>query len=61
MNSYVAPKFNLEAFNCPFCNAYTHMTWTSGSGWNFLITVKLNVVNVIKKAYGEKKNISIIL
>ena len=31
MNSYVAPKFNLEAFNCPFCNAYAHMTWTIGS------------------------------
>ena len=35
MNSYVAPKFNLEAFNCPFCNAYAHMTWTTGSEWSF--------------------------
>lgn len=25
--NYVAPGYNLEAFNCPFCNAYAHMKW----------------------------------
>ena len=35
MNNYVAPKFNLEAFNCPFCNAYAYMEWNSGSTWEF--------------------------
>lgn len=29
MNNYVAPKFALKAFNCPFCNAYAHMEWES--------------------------------
>lgn len=28
MNNYVTPKFALEAFNCPFCNAYAHMGWS---------------------------------
>lgn len=31
MNNYVAPKFDLKAFNCPFCNAYAHMEWVSHS------------------------------
>ena len=35
MNNYVAPKFNLEAFNCPFCNAYAHMEWVSYPGGAF--------------------------
>ena len=35
MNNYVAPKFNLEAFNCPFCNTYAYMAWNSGSEWDF--------------------------
>lgn len=26
---YVAPAYNLEAFNCPFCGAYAHMHWTN--------------------------------
>ncbi|MCF3128440.1 DUF4145 domain-containing protein [Acinetobacter soli] len=25
----IAPKFELSAFNCPFCNAYAHMDWIS--------------------------------
>ena len=27
MNNYVAPKFNLPAFNCPYCSAFSHMIW----------------------------------
>ena len=31
----VAPQFQLDAFNCPYCNAYAHMDWTSLTvpGW----------------------------
>jgi len=25
--SFVAPKFQLDAFNCPFCNAYAQQLW----------------------------------
>src|SRR5712692_7056308 len=25
--SYISPKFNQEAFNCPHCNAYAHQIW----------------------------------
>lgn len=28
MNSeYIAPEFNKEAFNCPYCNAFAHQYW----------------------------------
>ena len=27
MNTYVAPEFNLPAFNCPYCSAFSHMIW----------------------------------
>lgn len=26
-NKYVAPKLELDAFNCPYCGAYSNMTW----------------------------------
>ncbi|WP_432719834.1 DUF4145 domain-containing protein [Jeongeupia wiesaeckerbachi] len=29
MTIYVAPTFNADAFNCPFCNAFAHMGWTA--------------------------------
>ncbi len=25
--SFVAPEFGLDAFNCPFCNAFAHQQW----------------------------------
>src|SRR5205823_7828594 len=25
--NYVPPEFGRIAFNCPFCNAYSHMLW----------------------------------
>ncbi len=24
---FTPPEFNLKAYNCPFCDAYAHMTW----------------------------------
>ena len=27
MSEYVAPELDLEAFNCPYCNAYANMDW----------------------------------
>jgi len=26
-NKYVVPKLKLDAFNCPYCGAYSNMTW----------------------------------
>jgi hypothetical protein len=34
--NYVAPELALEAFNCPFCGAFSHQTWyevTQGGGF----------------------------
>ncbi|BCD92648.1 hypothetical protein fh0823_27850 (plasmid) [Francisella halioticida] len=27
MNNYVIPEFRKESFNCPYCNAFSHMKW----------------------------------
>jgi len=27
MSGFVAAKYNLDAFNCPHCNAYSHASW----------------------------------
>lgn len=31
MVKFVAPEHQLQAFNCPFCGAFSHMRWV---GWN---------------------------
>jgi len=30
---YIPPKFRLDAFNCPFCNAYAHQEWYGGAAY----------------------------
>ena len=30
-DQYVAPKFNLEAFNCPYCGAYSSQNWITAN------------------------------
>ena len=26
---YIAPEFEKDAFNCPFCDAYAQQNWTN--------------------------------
>ncbi|MDQ5950869.1 MAG: hypothetical protein QG639_146, partial [Patescibacteria group bacterium] len=28
-HSYIAPKYELSAFNCPHCNAYAEQYWSN--------------------------------
>ena len=55
MNNYVAPKFNLEAFNCPFCNAYAHMAWMSYSGGAFSDYSEARCYKCQKKSLWRKE------
>ncbi len=48
---YVPPKFDLEAFNCPICNAYAHQKWYRGAAYD--------VDNIKLRSYYNVKNIHI--
>ena len=59
MNNYVAPKFNLEAFNCPFCNTYAYMEWNGGSQWDFSNYREAKCYKCKKKSLWRKEVIDI--
>ena len=41
-NKYVAPKFELDAFNCPICEAYAHQRWC---------IVRADSIGLLKREY----------
>lgn len=40
---YTQPKFELDAFNCPFCNAYSKQTWHGLKTINGLLVVNTRI------------------
>ena len=55
MNNYVAPKFNLEAFNCPFCNVSAHLAWVSYSRGAFSDYSEAECYKCNKKSLWRKE------
>ena len=36
MVDYIPPKFNENAFNCPYCGVYAHQEWYDGVGYGII-------------------------
>ncbi|MFE4352454.1 DUF4145 domain-containing protein [Peribacillus butanolivorans] len=55
--NYVAPKLNLEAFNCPICGTFSHQHWYEVSKDGFVTKSSYRLLTVKEAGQIENQNL----